>query len=142
MASRSTKFVVSPSAEKQRTSLTTTPKRSVTLSSTADETAELCAALDRDEPAWRRFVARYDRDLRAVVRHAAEADDPISDDQVDEVLGDFWLAVVANDMRVLRAFNPARGASLLTWLVVAGFWWRSLKASRSNATLPRPSPIR
>jgi len=81
-----------------------------------DESVALSAVLDRDETAWRRFVAEYDAPLRAVVRHATEATHPLSDDQVDEVMGDFWLALVAHNMRLLRAFNPSRGASLLTWL--------------------------
>ena len=81
-----------------------------------DEVSELAAVLARDEAAWRRFVGRYNESLRAVVRHATEVTHPLSDDQVDDVLGDFWLALVANDMRMLRAFNPTRGAALLTWL--------------------------
>jgi excisionase family DNA binding protein len=118
MSSRSSKLVLSSSvaAVERRTSLTTTPKRGVAMPSATDETVELRAALERDEAAWRRFVARYDGALRSVVRHAAEHDNPLSEDQVDEVLGDFWLAIVANDMSLLRRFNPARGASLLTWL--------------------------
>src|SRR5581483_6062981 len=82
----------------------------------SEETAELAAVLDRDEAAWRRFVAHFDGPLRAVVRHATEATYALSDDQIDDVLGDFWMALVANDMRLLRAFNPARGSALLTWL--------------------------
>jgi excisionase family DNA binding protein len=80
------------------------------------EVDELAAVLARDEAAWRRFVARYDGPLRVVVRHAAEARHPLSDDQVDDVLGDFWVALVADKMRMLRSFNPTRGAALFTWL--------------------------
>lgn len=35
---------------------------------------------------------------------------------LDDVLRDFWFAAVADDMRMLRAFKPERGAALLTWL--------------------------
>jgi excisionase family DNA binding protein len=80
------------------------------------EIDDLAAVLARDDAAWRRFVGRYDSPLRVVVRHASEATRPLTDDQVDDVLGDFWGALVANDMRLLRAFNPTRGATLLTWL--------------------------
>lgn len=69
-----------------------------------------------DEAAWRAFVAEYDPQLRAVVRHATEATQPLSQDEVDDVLGDFWLALIADNKRMLRAFNPQRGATLLTWL--------------------------
>ena len=81
-----------------------------------DEAAELRAVLERDEHAWRDFVKRFDSPLRQVVRHATEAIEPLSDAQVDDVLGDFWLRVVSDDVRLLRAFNPARGASLFSWL--------------------------
>jgi excisionase family DNA binding protein len=80
------------------------------------EIGELAAVLARDEAAWRRFVGRYDGPLRVVVRHATEATHPLTDDQVDDILGDFWAALITNEMRILRAFNPARGATLLTWL--------------------------
>jgi excisionase family DNA binding protein len=81
-----------------------------------DEVSELTAVLARDEAAWRRFVAHHDPPLRAIVRHATEPFRPLDDDEVDDVLGDFWLALVADDMRMIRAFNPTRGAALLTWL--------------------------
>lgn len=74
----------------------------------------LAAALAHDDLAWRRFVARYEPPLRAIVRQASETE--LEDDQVDDVIGDFWLAVVADDMRLLRAFNPAHGSQLITWL--------------------------
>jgi excisionase family DNA binding protein len=84
-----------------------------------DETSELDAVLKRgarDQRAWNAFVRKYDPPLRAVVRHAAEAVSPLDDAQVGDVLGDFWLRLVENDLRPLRTFNPSRGSSLLTWL--------------------------
>lgn len=113
----------------------------------------LDAILRGDESAWRRFVATYDPPLRAVVRHAAEATHPLAEDEIDDVLGDFWLAVVADDKRLLRAFNPRRGAPLMTWLtfhVARITHERSLKQSRRPAHValsharhvadPRPLP--
>jgi DNA-directed RNA polymerase specialized sigma24 family protein len=83
----------------------------------APEADLLRAVLQRDEAACREMVRRYDGELRAVVRHAAEATSPLTDDQIDDVLGDFWLRIVADDFRMLRAFDPSRsGAALFTWL--------------------------
>jgi hypothetical protein len=83
----------------------------------ATETDLLRAVLQRDEAACREMVRRYDDELREIVRHAAEAILPLTDDQVDDVLGDFWLRIVADDFRMLRAFDPSRpGAALFTWL--------------------------
>ena len=72
--------------------------------------------LEGDEVAWRSFVARHDAALRTIVRQATETTNALSDDQIDDVMGDFWLAVVSNDMRLLRSFKPERGSTLLTWL--------------------------
>lgn len=78
--------------------------------SVEDEIALLDDVLARDSAAWRRFVAKFDPILRNLFHHGLEPH------QVDDLMGDFWLAAVSNDMRMLRAFKPARGASLGTWL--------------------------
>jgi hypothetical protein len=103
-----------------------------------DEASDLRDVLARDEVAWRHFVARYDEPLREIVRHATEATHPLTSDQIDDVLGDFWLAAVASDMRLLRAFNPARGASLLTWLTfhVAHVAHEHAQRIRARPTVP------
>lgn len=79
---------------------------------------DLADVLRGDTAAWRRFVAYYEPRLRALVRDAAEATELFSDADVDDVLGDFWLAVVSDEMRMLRAFKQERGADLLTWLAL------------------------
>jgi hypothetical protein len=82
-----------------------------------DGPPSLSAVLSGDEAAWRAFVAYYDPCLRSVVRHASEATtDPLPDDEIDDVLGDFWLNVVTQDKKMLRVFDPRRGSDLLTWL--------------------------
>ena len=82
----------------------------------ADSESVPIGVLEGDEVAWRGFVARHDDALRTIVRQATEATYALSHDQIDDVMGDFWLAAVANDMLLLRSFNPERGSSLLTWL--------------------------
>jgi excisionase family DNA binding protein len=79
---------------------------------------DLREVLRGDASAWRRFVAYYEPPLRALVHDAAEATELFSDADVDDVLGDFWLAVVSDQMRMLRGFKPERGADLLTWLAL------------------------
>jgi excisionase family DNA binding protein len=77
---------------------------------------DICAAIDGGKRTWRTFVRYYDPLLRDVVRHASEPIRRLSEDDVDEVMGEFWLKIVEDDFRMLRAFNLARGAALLTWL--------------------------
>jgi hypothetical protein len=82
-----------------------------------DGPPSLSAVLSGDEAAWRVFVAYYDPRLRSVVRHASEVTpDPLREDEIDDVLGDFWISVVSHDKKMLRAFDPRRGSDLLTWL--------------------------
>src|SRR4051812_14545822 len=80
-----------------------------------DEASMLAEVLLGSEQAWRGFVKKYDPLLRDVV-HQATAEDPLSKSDMDDVLGEFWAAVVADNMRLLRSFNPSRGSTLLTWL--------------------------
>lgn len=80
------------------------------------EAAELEAILAKDEGAWTSFVQRNDPKLREVVRHATEAMCPLRADQVDDVMGDFWLSVTEDDSKMLRSFKPRRGSSLFAWL--------------------------
>jgi len=83
----------------------------------SDEAVQLRLVLSRDERGWSEFVRRYDPPLREVIHHAARATaHPLTPDQVDDVMSDFWVLALENDLRLFRAFNPARGASLLTWL--------------------------
>ena len=50
---------------------------------------DLADVLRGDAAAWRRFVAYYEPQLRALVRDAAEATELFCDADVDDVLGDF-----------------------------------------------------
>jgi hypothetical protein len=93
------------------------PLTAVSAPTALDAPPPLSAVLSGDESAWRAFVTYYEPRLRSVVRHASEATpDPLRDDEVDDVLGDFWLNVVTNDKKMLRVFDPRRGSDLLTWL--------------------------
>ncbi len=99
---------------KPATSIDTIPNPSW---AAADDSALLRAALGRDDLAWREFVKRFDLPLREVIRYAASATaHPLDPDEIDDVMGDFWVLLLEGDRRVLRAFNPLHGASLQTWL--------------------------
>jgi hypothetical protein len=77
----------------------------------------LSAVLSSNDSAWRAFVEYYEPSLRSVVRHASEATaSPLREDEIDDVLGDFWLNVLADDKKLLRVFDPRRGSDLITWL--------------------------
>jgi hypothetical protein len=85
-------------------------------SSALDEGALLRAVLDRDERAWRELVRRYDATLRAMIRETAEPIFALAETDVEDVLGDFWLYLLEDDLRLLRAFDPSRHDRLLAWL--------------------------
>jgi len=84
----------------------------------ADAVALLRAALARDERAWTELVRRFDGPLRKVVREATDAIHPLADVEIDDVLGEFWLGLVEDDFRRLRALHPSRGSALRAWLVL------------------------
>jgi hypothetical protein len=90
----------------------------MTAAMTSGDTALLSAALSRDQRAWREFVSRFNGQLREAVRAAFAAHEEVGEDQIDDVLADFWLRIVENDMRILRSYDPARGLPLLAWLAV------------------------
>lgn len=78
-----------------------------------DESSLLAAVISNDQRAWSELVRRYQPALRDVVRDIVEIES-----EIDDVIGAFWLQMVEDDMRWLRAFTPGRNASLLNWLTI------------------------
>lgn len=81
---------------------------------TLDDNALLREVLRKSDPAWRELVRRFD----PVVRHHVGGwlrKYWIMSDVVDETMGEFYLRLLANDMRRLRAFDKERG-KLCSWL--------------------------
>lgn len=78
-----------------------------------DDTTLLGAVVASDQRAWSELVRRYESALRDVVREIVD-----DEAEIDDVLGAFWLRMVEDDMRWLRAFSPSRKASLLNWLTI------------------------
>lgn len=67
--------------------------------------------------AWRDFVDRFIGLFVHVVRHTGHARSvKLSDDDVDDICAEIFLALVANDHRILRSFRGE--ASLATYLAV------------------------
>jgi hypothetical protein len=76
----------------------------------------LADVLARDRRAWRTLVAALEPTLQIVVRETASADRELSDDEIDDLLGDFWLLLLADDLRRLRGFQKSGGSDLEAWL--------------------------
>jgi RNA polymerase sigma-70 factor, ECF subfamily len=75
------------------------------------------AAMGRDGRAWQELLRRYRPlifrcILRVVKRYGAQ----LSTEDVDEIFGDVCVSILHNDMHKLRAWDPARGARLGSWL--------------------------
>jgi excisionase family DNA binding protein len=77
------------------------------------ESSLLTAALARDQKRWRAFVERYESTIRLAIRE--EAPPETSDDAIDDLLGDFWLFLLDDDLRRLRDFS---GSDLGGWLAL------------------------
>jgi hypothetical protein len=73
--------------------------------------------LDGEQSGWREIMRRYDTPLRDAIVDASLGPEPSSAD-VDDLMGDFWLSLIEEDVARLRRFNPARGAALLSWLTI------------------------
>ncbi|MGZ4777668.1 MAG: hypothetical protein ACXV5L_00605 [Thermoanaerobaculia bacterium] len=80
----------------------------------------LKAVLAPDQVAWRRLVAQHEPALRRSIRNLDD-ERQISDDEIDDVLADFWLLLLEDDLRRLRGFQASGGSDLGAWLaLVAG----------------------
>lgn len=90
------------------------------------------AVLKRDARAWAEFVRRYEGALRTEVQLVASG---ISDEDVDDVLGDLWLRLVEDDLRHIRAFAEATPDELIAWLklLVGQLTAKYLRAQRRSA---------
>lgn len=83
-----------------------------------DDTDLLRLVIGDDSAAWRELVRRFDGPLRVVVNDIIPAARGRPAADVDDVMGAFWLRMIEDDKRWLRAFNPAHGGSLLNWLTL------------------------
>lgn len=69
--------------------------------------------LARNQRAWAELVRRHEPAIRDAVREIV-----CDSDDVDDVVGAFWLRMLERDMRWLRAFAPDNGTDLCAWLSI------------------------
>jgi RNA polymerase sigma-70 factor (ECF subfamily) len=94
-----------------------TPSRAVRTGD-AHGDAELVARLVlRDPAAWRQFTQKYAPLVISCIRRVLGRFSRItSEHDVDEVYARFCAELLASDHKKLRAYDPARGSRLSTWL--------------------------
>jgi len=81
------------------------------------ETELMSRVLARRPGAWRALEARYRRIVyRCIIMTLNRCTIGASHADVDEVYGELQLSLLQDDMRKLRLWDPARGASLGSWL--------------------------
>ena len=80
-----------------------------------DDATLVRATIERDEVAWCELMRRFASPLRAAAR---DANDSLSDTDVDDVLSDLWLSLLESNMQRLQTFDPSRGSALLSWLTM------------------------
>jgi RNA polymerase sigma-70 factor (ECF subfamily) len=85
-----------------------------------DDDARLVAGMIADSKrAWGEFHARYGtlvwHCIRRITRRFWRVGSSVD---AEDVLGTFYLSLLAHDKRKLRSFDPARGYQLSTWLRV------------------------
>ena len=77
----------------------------------------LARMLVRNELAWREFHRRYDRLIYKCIHKVTNRfHGVLSQDDLDDIFGQFLLNLTARDMRRLRAFKPEMGNKLGTWI--------------------------
>jgi RNA polymerase sigma-70 factor (ECF subfamily) len=79
--------------------------------------ALLDTVLGKDERAWRELLRRF-RPLmfRCINKVAARHEARLGAEDVNEIFGEVCWNLIKDDMKKLRAWDPARGSKLGTWL--------------------------
>jgi RNA polymerase sigma-70 factor, ECF subfamily len=80
----------------------------------------LVAAMLADMPkAWCAFRARFDRlVLRTITKVTHRFPQLVGADDVGDIYATFYLSLLVNDKHKLRAFDPARGSRLSSWIAL------------------------
>lgn len=102
-----------PDTQHEQSSLSAAP------ASPADWTeAELLArALRREEQAWTELVRRYRALIyRCITKVTGKYAPMLPSAEIDEVYAEVLLALLRDDQRKIRMYDPARGAKLSSWI--------------------------
>lgn len=82
-----------------------------------DDGALLAMVLGKDQAAWVELIRRFRALLfRCITRIASKYDAVLSNEDVNEIFSDMLVNLLRDDMRKLRAYDPARGSKLSSWL--------------------------
>ena len=84
--------------------------------SQASDMSMVEALVDNDVRAWREFQQRYDRLILRCITKVTKSFSAVSQDDVREIYAQLYLSLFANDRSKLRAFDPARGSSLSSYI--------------------------
>jgi excisionase family DNA binding protein len=80
-----------------------------------DDLQLVTRTLGREAAAWHELIRRYTSTLREAAR---DADERLTDADIEAVVAELWRSLTADEMRALRAFTTARGARFLSWVTV------------------------
>src|SRR3954449_9632100 len=85
------------------------------------------AVMGGDQEAFAELMWRYDPLVRSRFKTSAHGD------ALDVAVADFWCALIAEDLRSLRAWDAGRGGTLGQWLMVLAAYAAAAKL-RESAT--------
>ncbi len=107
-----------------------------TIGNSAEELELLDALLAGEQHRWNEFVRRYERligscVLKVMRRYGAA----FSSDDVDDLVGEAWLALLRDDMRKLRQYRRDRGFRIASWigLIATNLTIDALRARAAHA---------
>lgn len=106
-----------------------------------DELELVRSMIARDEQAWRKFHDRYDGLIsRCITKVTSRFRSCIASEDVREIHACVLASLIANDMRKLRSFDPARGTRLGSWIgmLASHATYDHLRSVRRE---PRHSPL-
>lgn len=96
--------------------------------------------LGRDERAWRELLRRFRPLLfRCINKVACRHEAHLHGEDVNEIFGELCCNLLRDDMKKLRAWDPARGSKLGTWLglIAMNTAYDFLRASRRRPLLDK-----
>ncbi|MBK8256892.1 MAG: sigma-70 family RNA polymerase sigma factor [Polyangiaceae bacterium] len=95
----------------------------LTVTANSDETLLAALLHSENENLWRRFLARYEALVLSAIRRALrDMHVWLRPHDVDDVYAGFLAALLENDRRALRSYDPTRGTKVSTWMAMLA--WR------------------
>src|SRR5215471_5085162 len=86
---------------------------------TEEEIALLKALLNGRRDRWTEFTRRYERLITScVLRTLRRYDAVFSRDDLEDLVGEVWVALLRDDLKKLRAYRPEKGFRLASWIAL------------------------